>query len=202
MQSKTYNISLRHRPKILHVNLKSSYDGAFVYTVRLCKNLDEYEHNIVCCFKGNAYVEVLKTNINCNNLLNISKISYRYLLLKYWKFLGYLRGKSYDIIHYHQGGIGILLIAYLFRNNAKLVHHFHHANLIGDNIRNDIPIIHFYILKYLSKKTNQITVGRQVLDSYTHSIKQTKNVHLIRNSTPFRYRTKKNKNFRLLALVE
>ena len=179
--------------KILHIVIKSSYNGAAVYAVRLSTFMKEYEQEIVSCFSGNAYEEITNLGIKCENLLNVEDISYKYLLLKYWKFFKYIRKKSFDIIHYHQGGVGILLLAFVFRKNAKVIHHLHSGNLIGDNTKQSISILHLFILKYLSARTHQIAVAKHVFDEYASNIKFTQNLKLIRNSQSFPFKKKESR---------
>jgi len=152
--------------------------------------MDDYDHSIISCFKGNAFEEILAEGIKCENLINSDNISYKYLLLKYWRFLKYLRRNSFDIIHYHQGGIGILLLAFFFRNNAKIIHHFHHANLIGDNTKQSISALHLIILKYLATRSYQVAVAKQVFDEYSSNVEDIRNLELIRNSQPFAFKKK------------
>ena len=164
-----------------------------VYTLRICKHLQEFEHEIICCFRGNAYEEVLNNEIKCENLINSSDVSYKYLLLKYWKFFRFIRKGSFDLIHYHQGGVGILLLAFLFRKKAIVFHHLHSGNPIGDNRRKNISLIHLFILKYLSTRTYQIAVAKHVYNFYSKKIGQTHNIKLITNCTPFSFRRKEEK---------
>jgi glycosyltransferase involved in cell wall biosynthesis len=152
--------------------------------------MEEYDHMIISCFKGNAHEEILQKGIKCENLLNFPKIRYKYLLLKYWRFISYIRKRSFDIIHYHQGGIGILLLAFLFRKKAKVIHHLHSGNLIGNNTKQNLSFLHLTILKYLAGRTIQICVAKHVFDEYLIKIKQSQNLRLIKNNTPFVFRKK------------
>ena len=179
--------------KILHIVLEASYNGATVYATRLSTNLNEYDHEIVSCFNGNALNEIsLKTK--CVILLNSKQVSYKYLLLKYWRFFRFIRNKNYTVIHYHQGGVGILLLAYWFRKNAVVVHHLHSGNLIGDNTKDNISIFHRMILKYLSNKTYQIAVAGHIFNEYSQTIGSTIKLRLIRNSTPYPFEQKSAKS--------
>ena len=181
------------KKKILHIIIKSSYDGAAVYPVRLCDKIDEYDHRIISCFKGNAYEEILNKGIKCENLLSSHNISFKYLPLKYWRLIKYLRKNSFDIIHYHQGGIGILLLAFCFRNKAKVIHHLHSGNLIGDNTKLSISTLHLIILKYLATRTHQVAVAKHVFVEYSNNVKEIRNLELIRNSQPFTFKKKECK---------
>lgn len=178
------------KKKILHIIIKSSYNGAAVYAFRLCAKLNNYDHTIISCFKGNSYEELLVNGIKCENLINSDNISYKYLLLKYWRLIKYLRKNSFSLIHYHQGGIGILLLTFFFRKNAKVIHHLHSGNLIGDNTKQNISILHLTILKYLATRTHQVAVAKHVFDEYSNNVKETGNLKLIRNSQPHTFQKK------------
>ena len=178
--------------KILHIVQEVSYNGATVYAARLCAKLNEYNHEIISCFNGTAFHEIsLKTK--CVILLTSKQVSYKYLLLKYWKFFRFIQNKNFDVIHYHQGGVGIILLAYWFRKKAIVVNHLHSGNLIGDNTKQNISTVHRTILKYLSNKTKQIAVAQHVYNEYSNKIGNTKNIQVIRNSTPFTFKRKQTR---------
>jgi len=176
--------------KILHIIDQSYYAGVTTYAVRIIKYLPQYDHQILSCYKGNAIEEIKGMNISYEDLLNTGSVSIKYLLLKYFKIIFYLRKNEFDIIHYHQGGIGIILFAVLFGNKAKVVHHLHSGNLIGDNTKQDISFLHLFLLRFISRYTYQIAVANHVYDEYKLKIKRTKNLHLIENGVPFLFRTK------------
>jgi glycosyltransferase involved in cell wall biosynthesis len=176
--------------KILQIVNQSSYNGATVYAYRLCKKLTEYEQELLSCFNGNAYDDIVNSGVSCNNLLISKEVSYKYLLSKYWKFIRFIRKNNYDIIHYHQGGIGILLLAYFFKKKATVIHHLHSRNLIGDNTKLNISIFHLKILKYLSDRTYQIAVAEHIFNQYNKKIGNASKLQLIRNSTPFVFEKK------------
>lgn len=179
--------------KILHIVLDASYNGATVYATRLSTQLTGYDHEIVSCFNGNALNDIsLKTK--CVILLNSKHVSFKYLLLKYWKFFRFIRNKNFDVIHYHQGGVGILLLAYFFRKRGVVVHHLHSGNLIGDNTKDNISTFHRTILKYITNKTYQIAVAEHIFQEYSQTIGSTKNLALIRNSTPYLFKQKSAKS--------
>ena len=178
--------------KILHIVQEASYNGATVYAYRLCTNLKEYDQEIISCFNGNAYDEIC-LKIECEYLINSFDVGYKYLILKYWRFTQFIRKNNYNIIHYHQGGVGILLLAYLFRKKAVIVHHLHSGNLIGDNTKKNISIVHRTILKYLSNKTYQLAVAEHVFNEYSEKIRYIKNLKLIRNCTLYVFEQKTKK---------
>jgi len=180
--------------KILHIIIKSSYDGTTVYPVRLCEKMEEYDHTIISCFKGNAYEEILNKGIKCENLISSHDISYKYLLLKYWRLVTYLRKKSFDIIHYHNGGIGLVILSIWLRRKEKIIFHIHSGNVIGDASTLSIPLTHKLILKYLKNKTITIAVANHVLNKYKTSIGIKKNLKLIPNAVPFNFKKRNSLN--------
>ena len=183
------------RIKVLHIIIKSSYDGAAVYPIRLCTHMKEYDHEIVACFKGNAYEEILNLGIKCENLLNFKNIGYKYLLLKYWNFFRYIKKRSFNIIHYHQGGVGILLLASLFKKNAKVIHHLHSGNMIGDNKKYIISPFHKFILSILRRNTFQVAVAKHVAEKYFVQIGNSDKLIIIENTVPFNFNLKPDLKF-------
>ena len=181
------------KKKILHIIVQSSYAGVTTYTVRIIKNLSQYEHYIISCYKGNAYKEIRAQNIACENLINWENISYKSLLLKYYKVISFLLKNRHDIIHYHQGGIGVLLLAIIFGKNAQTIHHLHSGNLIGHPLKQDISYIHLLFLKFLSKFTYQIAVADHVFNEYKSKVKSLENLRLIRNSVPYFFQKKESR---------
>ncbi len=181
------------KTKILHIAHDASYNGATIYISRLCTQLNEFEQEIVFCFDGIAY-NIISKLTNCENLLSSKHMNYKFLLLKYWKFFRFIRKRNYDIIHYHQGGIGILLLAFFFRKKAVVIHHLHSGNLIGDNTKHNISFLHTLLLKYLSLKTYQIAVADHVAKEYSLKIGSTGNLLVIKNSKPFAFQHKNKIN--------
>ena len=178
--------------RILHIIAQSSYAGVTSYTVRLVMNLPQCSHHIIACYKGNAFKEICDMNIACDNLINKETVSYKSLPLKYFKSILYLTKHNFDIIHYHQGGIGVLLLACIFRKKAIVIHHLHGGNLIGDNTKQNISLLHLFLLKILSKHTYQIAVANHIYKEYEIKIKKAINIHLIKNSVPFNYKRKES----------
>ena len=170
--------------KILHIIVKSQYDGVTSYSIRLIRNLPQYDHKILSCYKGNAIEEIKGMNISYEHLLNANSISIKYLLLKYYKIISYLRKNEFDIIHYHQGGVGLILLSVLLGKKAKVIHHLHSGNLIGNNKRQDISFTHLLFLKFIAKYTHQIAVADHVFNEYKTKIKLIDNHKLIKNSVP------------------
>ena len=181
--------------KILHIIIKSRYDGVTSFSVRLSSALPQHDHSILACYKGNASAEIDEMKIHCTHLLNQETISYKSLPLKYFQAVIFFMKNSFDIIHYHHAGIGVLLIAVLFRKKAKVIYHLHGGNLIGDNTKQDISFIHSILIKLISKFTYHFAVAAHVYDEYEQKIKNTSGLKVIRNAVPYHFRKKGlNKN--------
>ncbi len=176
--------------KILHIIDCISYSGVATYTVRLIKALPQYNHTIISCYNGNAEKEFKSLNLIFQSLINKTEVKYRYLFIKYWKFVSFLFKNRFDVIHYHQGGIGLILLALVFGKKAKVIHHLHSGNLIGDNRRQNISIIHLLLLKVISKRTHRVAVANHVFSDYKLKIKNITNLRIIKNSVPFNYKQK------------
>jgi len=97
---------------------------------------------------------------------------------------------SSDVIHYHHGGTGVLLIAVLFRKKAKVIYHLHGGNIIGDNTKQDISFTHSILIKLISKFTYQVAVAAHIYDEYEQKIKNTSRLRVIRNAVPYHFRKK------------
>ena len=176
--------------KILHIIIKSRYDGVTAYSLRLIKALPQYYHTILACFSGNARDEINEMKIHCAHLLNLETISYKSLPLKYFQAIIFFMKNSFDIIHYHHAGIGVLLIAVLFRKKAKVIYHLHGGNIIGDNTKQDISFIHLMLIKLISRFTYQVAAASHIYDEYEQKIKNTTRLKVIRNAVPYNYRKK------------
>jgi len=126
-------------------------------------------------------------NIPCHHLIDNGNITKWSVLIKYLKAITFFRKNSFDVIHYHHAGIGVLLIAVLFKKKAKVFHHLHGGNLIGDNTKQNISFIHRFILLYLSKHTLQIAVADHVFSEYNQKIRNISNIKIIKNTVPFKF---------------
>jgi glycosyltransferase involved in cell wall biosynthesis len=179
--------------KVVHIVLQSRYDGVTVYSTRLIKSLPDYKHLILSCYKGPAQNEIIEMNIPCYHLINKGSISNWSVPIKYLKSISFFRRNRFDVIHYHHAGIGVLLIAVLMKKRARVIHHLHGGNLIGDNVKQHISFIHRLILIYLSKYTEQVAVADHVFNEYIQKIKRISNATIIKNSVPFKFIYKKDK---------
>jgi glycosyltransferase involved in cell wall biosynthesis len=178
------------RKKILHIIIKTRYDGVTSYAIRVIKALPKFDHHILSCYEGCAISEIEIMNINCEHLINDGRISYSSLLRKYFKSILFFIKNRFDIIHYHQGGIGVLLIAVIFRNKAQIIHHLHSGNLIGDNSKQDISFVHLNLLKFISRFTYQIAVADHVFSEYKSKVRLIKNLKLLKNCVPYYFKKK------------
>ncbi len=182
------------KKKILHIIVKTGYDGVNAYSTSLIKNLPGYYHQLLFCYKCPTPSEIVELNIPCHYLIDNCNISNWSIIGKYIRAILFFRKSRFDVIHYHQAGVGVLLIAVLLKKRAKVIHHLHGGNLIGDSTKQDISVIHRLILNYLSKHTLQIAVADHVVNEYKQKIKNTGNILIIKNTVPFEFISRKNKN--------
>ena len=183
--------------KILHIIVKSQYDGVTSYSTRLINSLPDFDHLLLSCFKGPAYNEITAMNIPCHHLIDNGNITKWSILIKYLKAISFFRRSSFDVILYHHAGIGVLLIAVLFKKKAKVFHHLHGGNLIGDNSKQNISFIHRLILIFLSKYTLQIAVADHVFNEYEQKIRRIKNIRIIKNTVPYFFQKKESRKYSL-----
>ncbi len=98
-------------------------------------------------------------DIKCEHLIAHGRTSYKLLFKKYLRAIIFFKKNKFDVVHYQQGGIGVLLIAVLFNRNIKVIHHLQSSNLIGDHSKSEISFIHKQLLRFLSYKTIKIAVA-------------------------------------------
>ncbi|MBI9073495.1 MAG: glycosyltransferase family 4 protein [Melioribacteraceae bacterium] len=171
---------MQNKKKILHIILRSSYDGASVLPVRVIRHLPEYDHKIVSIFKG-ALFEETEEEINYDHLIESSEID-KYSKTKILSFLIFLLKNKFDIIHYHCGGVSLLFLSLLFRKNAKIIHHIHSGVISGDNNAKDISVFHKLLYKILDKKTIKIACAEHVYDFYRKNINSGDEIFLVKNA--------------------
>ena len=176
--------------KILHIIDKTHYAGVTSYVLNLIKSLEQVEHVILSCYKGSAAAEIEGMNIKCEHLIVHSRTSYKLLLKKYLRSIIFFRKNKFDIVHYQQGGIGILLIAVFFNRNIKVIHHLQSSNLIGDHSKSEISFIHKQLLKFLSYKTIKIAVADHVEEIYKKVLPTNDMLFTIKTSVPYNFNHK------------
>lgn len=177
--------------KILHIISDLSFGGITTYVVRLAKALPNYQHIIISCFDGNAKDEISKLDISLKVLMRRSVSERRVLWKKYISFLTQYRKLNPDIIHYHSGGIGILLLSIILRGKSKVIHQFHSASLIVNNFSQDVSSLHILLLKILSDRTIKICVADHIRDEYKKRVSESSNLELVVNSVPYAFSKRK-----------
>lgn len=168
---------------ILHIIQKSSYDGASIFPLRLIDELPEYEHFLLAIFSGSAEKEIKLGGYNYKALLKSDNLILK-RIIRYFLFVKYILTTKYDIIHYHLGGVGILLLATIFGNKGKVIHHIHSGNIVGNIDRQGLSIIQKYMLKYISNKNEQIAVSKNSYEFYKQEISKSSSINLIYNFSP------------------
>ena len=176
--------------RILHITNDLSYSGVTSYIVRVIQALPNSNHSILSCYNGSANKEIKDLNIIFRILLNKTKIKFRYLPLKYWKFIEFIVKNRFDIIHYHQGGVGVLFLAWLLKKKAVIIHHIYAANLIGDHSKQEISIFHTFLLRFLSSRIVIVVVAKHILLNYKRTINNDNASIVISNSVPYNFAPK------------
>lgn len=166
--------------RVLHIVYESSYGGVVTVIRGIVRNLPEYEHKILAVVKGAAHEELISAGVDTDYLFDCSK---RKLIrsLKTPVLWGYLDGNSFDIIHYHTGGFTILLCAYMFRKNARVIHHIHSGNITGRKDGDKNSFWQNCILKFLNSRTVQIAVSDIIAAQYKRVTGRSANLKVIKN---------------------
>ena len=105
--------------KILHIIVKTGYDGVNAYSTRLINNLPGYSHQLLFCYKCPTPSEIVELNIPCHYLIDNCNISNWSIIGKYIRAILFFRKSRFDVIHYHQAGIGVLFIAVLLKKKSE-----------------------------------------------------------------------------------
>jgi len=178
---------------ILHIIGESSYDGITIYTTRLIRSLPEYNHKIISMVEGKAITEIQKENICIINLFSSADFKF-YKINKYIKFIRELLKTSFDIIHYHNGGVGTLFLATLLSKN-RVIHHIHSGSISGNNKTYDLTPFQKYGYKILCKFNYNIFVSNHIHNLYKKTISKIHgNSSVILNSVPFNFKLKEKTN--------
>ncbi|MGE5399925.1 MAG: glycosyltransferase family 4 protein [Ignavibacteriales bacterium] len=175
------------KPKILHIIGRSSYDGTCIFAVRLIRNLNDYESEILFIEQGSAETEILKEADKCHNMhRNKSGAGIFYSA----KVLAFFLFNKYDIIHYHSGGLFTLLTARLMNRKIPVIHHLQCGNINGKQIGKKLNFIEKYCYRFLKNRTTQIAVARHVAEYYQYELGISQNLRLVPNTVPFSFRNK------------
>ena len=180
------------KKKILHIIIQSSYDGAVVVPLNIIKNTPEFTHSIISVYKGSASEEINKMKIDLDHLVDRPMNIGAKRLRANAALIKYLIKNEFDIIHYHQGGFSFLATAFFLKKKAKLVHHFHSADLYGRGESYETPIIHRLILKALKNKTIQIAISEFIKNHYERIIDKRNNLFLIKNGAEGNFNIEKS----------
>ncbi len=148
--------------KVVHIVSRSSYDGAVLVAFRIMENLKEFKHVLLSCVKGSASEELNEAGINNINLSDSAGRGITGLFKKYIKTFSHFYKNDYDIIHYHNGGLGVLLICRLLNKKGKIIYHSHCGNISCSHTNKGPGKIYFLLLALLLKTETVIAVSEQV----------------------------------------
>lgn len=157
----------------------------------------QYNHKLISIFKGSAVDGFRHNGVVCSYFLDKNSRGLYFILKKNFALAKHLLKNKYDIIHFHGGGISVLLLAVIFRRNSKVIFHLHAGNVTGIPFKSWIPAIHKLIYRSIDKHVEKIATCEHVKKFYVEEIKpaKTEPIHLIRNFTPYNFTAKKRKNF-------
>ena len=185
--------------KILHIVNSVSYDGAAILSLRIVMMTPQYQHEIISMFKGSGINEFMKNGIVCSYLLDKNSYGLNFKLKKDLALVRYLLKNKYDIIHFHGGGISVLLIAALLKRKASVVFHLHAGNITGIPFKLNLPAVYKFIYRNIDKRIEKVATCEHVRQYYCKEIQpwNIESVHLIRNFTPFNFISKEKPNRRI-----
>lgn len=177
------------RARILHIIQRTSYDGASILPQRLIEALPDYNHFLLSCYKGSAHEEFIVSGVKVSYLSNQENIK-KYSLIKLLRFYLFLSKNEFDLIHYHHGGILLLLIALMVKRE-NVIHHIHTRTITGKSSTSSVPFLQKFVLKYIDKKITTVSCADHVLDYYKKNISHTDRIEVIPNFCPYPFIEKK-----------
>lgn len=200
--------------KILHITSQASYDGTYIYALRLCQNLKGFNHTLLSLYRGSASEEVSKLPINQKYIFNRIHRNNFDLLVKLFLFFLFLKKNKYEVIHYHSGGINILFLS-VFLSKSKVIHHIHCHN-INCKFKNKLSFIEKILYSITNSYTTKLAVSNVTINNYRTVFKKHYQLQLLENTVPFDFKPKlnrtkiigylgqitKNKNFHYLSLLK
>lgn len=176
--------------KILHIVIRTSYDGAMILPFRIIKNIPEYDHYVVSCYRGSAAQELENNGINLTHLLQTNSIKNK-SIKKISSFIIFLFKNNYDVIHYHCGGLSLLFISYLLKRNAKIIHHIHTKNITGKVGQSVPPLWVKVILRQMRCKITEVASSKNAIEYYKKHISFEYTPRLLENFTPYDFSSRK-----------
>ncbi len=181
--------------KILHIIIRSSYDGAVVLPIGIIESLPEYKHQILSFFRGSAFQEIIQKDIPYTDFITDESLSKKHRLGKFVFVVQFLNHHNFDIIHFHTGGLGVLLLTYLFRGKAKVIFHIHSGNISGVPNKRKLFLWQKIVLRYLNNRTIQIAVAEHVTKNYEAQIGSKQNISLVKNFENYDFKEKEKLNY-------
>ena len=169
-------------PKILHVCGSATYDGTAIYAWRLAQSQTKHaETSVLFIYDGSAFVEMSLRELNLFCLFKHNKINWYNNFVKIFVLRKSLKNTQYDVIHYHSGGIIVILFLYIYYRK-KLILHIHCGNITGSNkISNKFLS---YPFRYIIKRIIVIFVSEHLINLASLKYGYSNNYYLVRNAVP------------------
>lgn len=184
-------MKVKSSKKVLHIIGRSSYDGTCIFAVRLAEMLLEYDSTFLFIQKGSADAE-----LNNKKKIYLSDAKGQKNIITFLIAVIVLFIKNnFDVIHYHSGGRIVLLLSFLLRKKAKYIHHFHCGNLTCRSDRFYPNYIDLLMLRFLKTKSYQVAVSKRILDYYSKTVGESKNLLYIHNAVPLNFKQKEKINW-------
>lgn len=163
---------------------------------RIVKMTAQFEHEVVSIFPGSAIDEFQRDGVRVEVILKKKPRGLRGVVNKNFALNRFLRNHQYDIIHFHGGGISILLFLVLLKSKTRIIFHLHSGNITGIPFKLGLPIIYKLLYKLIDPRLEKVATCEHVKQFYTKEIKSAKTglIHLIKNFTPFDFIPKEKLN--------
>lgn len=175
--------------KILHIIGRSSYDGTCIFAYRLSISLPQYDFYYLFKHMGRAEEEIQRSN---KNIFNLDTSDNKNKMAIWIKAILFFARNRFDIIHYHSGGIVLLLISVFFRKGAKVIHHIHCGNVNCDPKKKKLSLFERILYLFINSKILKISVADHATEFYKKNVGPSDKLITIKNSVPFEFQKKNN----------
>jgi glycosyltransferase involved in cell wall biosynthesis len=173
--------------KILHIIGRSSYDGTCIFAYRLSISLPQYDFFYLFKHKGRAEEEIQRSN---KNIFNLDTSENKNKIAIWIKAVLFFLRNRFDIIHYHSGGVVLLLISVLFRKGAKVIYHIHCGNMNCDPNKKKLSLFERILYLSINSKILKVSVADHVSEFYKENVGLSDKLITIKNSVPFEFQKK------------
>jgi glycosyltransferase involved in cell wall biosynthesis len=160
----------------------ATYDGTAIYAWRLAQSQIEHVHaSLLFLYNGSAFKEMSLKELNLFCLFKHNKINWYYNFTKIYLLRKYFKNTNYDIIHYHSGGVIVIVFLYICFKH-KLILHIHCGNITGSNKISSKFLS--YPFRYIIKRSVVIFVSKRLNNLASLKYGDSNNFYLVRNAVP------------------